>query len=62
MGCILSPVLFAQSTNECRGAENTIIMEFSDDRAIVDLSNSILHYMADVDRFTTWCKHNFLNQ
>ena len=34
---------------------------YSDDTAIVDLSNSIPHYIEEVDRFTTWCKANFLD-
>ena len=28
---------------------------------IVDLSNSIPHYIAEVERFMTWCKDNFLD-
>ena len=40
---------------------NTIFIKYSDDTAIVDLSNSIPHYIEEVDRFTTWCKANFLD-
>ena len=60
-GCVLSPVLFNLCTNDCTGTENTIFMEYSDDTAIVDLSNSIPHYIEEVVRFTTWCKDNFLD-
>ena len=35
------------------GTENTIIIKHSYDAAIVDLSNSISHYMADDERFAT---------
>ena len=28
---------------------------------LTDLSNSIPHYIEEVDRFTTWCKANFLD-
>ena len=59
-GYVLSPVLFTLYTNYCTGTENTIFMKYSDDTAIVDLSNSIPHYIEEVDRFTTWCKANFL--
>ena len=58
-GCILSPVLFTLYTNYCTGTENTTLIKYSDDSAIVDLSNSIPHYMAEVEIFTTWCKDNF---
>ena len=57
----LSPVLFTLYTNDCTGTENTIFIKYSDDTAIVDLSNSIPHYIEEVDRFTTWCKANFLD-
>ena len=60
-GCVLSPVLFTLYTNDCTGTENTIFIKYSDDTAIVDLSNSIPHYIEEVDRFTTWCKANFLD-
>ena len=36
-------------------------MKYSDDTTIVDLSISIQHYIEDVERFTTWCKDNFLD-
>ena len=35
-------------------------MKYPDDPAIEDLSNSIPHYMADVERLTTWRKDNLL--
>ena len=58
-GYVLSPVLLTLHTNDCTGTENTIFIEYSEDTAIVDLSNSIPHYMAEVERSTTWCKDNF---
>ena len=60
-GCILSPVLFTLYTNDCTGTENTIFIKYSDDTAIVDWSNSIPHYLEEVEGFTTWCKDNFLD-
>ena len=59
-GCALSPVLFTLYTNDCTGTENTIFVKYSDDTAIIDLSNSIPHYI-EVERFTIWCKDNFLD-
>ena len=60
-GCVLSPVLFTLYTNDCTGTENTIFIKYSDDTAIVDLSNTISHYIEKVERLTTWCKDNFLD-
>ena len=59
--CALSPVLFTLYTNDCTGTENIIITKYSDDTAIADLSNSIPHYMTEVERFTTWGKDNLLD-
>ena len=59
-GYVLYPVLFTLYT-ECTGTENTIFIKYSDDTAIVDLSNSILRYIEEIDRFTTWCKDNFFD-
>ena len=58
--CVLSPVLFTLYINDRTGTENTISIKYSDDTAIVDLSNSIPHYIAEDERFSTWCKDNFL--
>ena len=60
-GYVLSRILFTLSTNDSTGTENTIFMKYSDVTAIVDLSNSIPHYMAEVERFTTWFKDNFFD-
>ena len=57
----MSLVLFTSHTNDFTGTENTIFIKYSDDTAIVDLSNSIPHYIEEVERFTTWCKDNFLD-
>ena len=57
----MSPVLFTLYTNDCTGIENTIFIKYSDDKAIVDLSNFIPHYIEEVERFTTWCKDNYLD-
>ena len=48
--CLLSPVLFILYTNDCAGTENNIFMKYSDDTAIVDLSNSIPHYIEEAER------------
>ena len=48
-GCALSPVLFTLYTNDCTGTENTMFIKYSDDTAIVDLSNSIPNYIEEVE-------------
>ena len=58
-GCVLSPVLFTLYTNDCTGTKNTIFIKYPDGTVTVDLSNSISHQIAAVERFTTWCKDNF---
>ena len=47
--------------NDCTGTENTIFIKQPDDTAIVDLSNTIPHYIAEVETFMTWCKDNFID-
>ena len=60
-GNVLSPVIFTLYTNDCTGTENTIFIKYSGDTAIADLSKSIPHYIEEVERYTTWCKDNFLD-
>ena len=57
----MSLVLFTLYTHDCTGTQNTIFIKYSDDTAIVDLSNSIPHYIEEAERFTTWCKDNILD-
>ena len=57
----MSPVLLTLYTNDCTGTENTLFMKYSDNTAIVDLSNSIPHYIEKVERFTTWCIDNLFD-
>ena len=45
----------------CTGTENTIFIKYSDKTAIVDLSNSIPHYIAEVEIFLTWCNDNLFD-
>ena len=60
-GFVFSHVLFILYINDCTGTENTISIKFYDDTAIVDLSYSIPHCIEEVERFTTWCKNDFLD-
>ena len=57
--CLL--FFFTLYTNDYTRTENTILIKYSDDTVIVDLSNSIPQYMAEVVRFTTWYKDDFLD-
>ena len=60
-GTVLSPVLFTLYTNDCTGTESIPIIKYSDDSALQDLSNSDLAYLQEVDKFTQWCKDNYLD-
>lgn len=57
-GTVLSPVLFTLYTNDCQGTDETSIVKYSDDSALVDLSNSDSVYFSEVKRFSSWCKEN----
>ena len=59
-GTVLSPILFTLYTNDCSGTSTTPLIKYSDDSALVDLSNSDQIYFHEVERFATWCKQNFL--
>ena len=56
---IQSSCLYVPSLNYFVRLHYKILLGYSDDTAIVDLSNSITHYIAEVERFTTWCKGSF---
>ena len=60
-GTVLSPVLFTLYTNDCTGTEITPLIKYSDDSALVDLSNSDSIYFDEVQNFSQWCKSNFLD-
>lgn len=48
-------------TNDCGGTDLTPLVKYSDDSAILDLSNSDSIYFGEIERFNTWCKDNFLD-
>ena len=47
--------------NDCKGNDTTLLIKYSDDSAIEDLSNSDTTYFQEVERFTTWCEENHLD-
>ena len=59
-GTVLSPVLFTLYTNDCNGSDTTPLIKYSDDSALVDLSNSDQTYNSAVDKFSSRCKNNYL--
>ena len=61
LSTVLSPVLFTLYTNDCRGTEKTPLIKYSDDSAILDMSNSDSVYFAEVKKFCSWCEENFLD-
>ena len=60
-GTVLAPVLFTLYTNDCRGTDTTPVVKYSDDSAILDLSNSDDVYFNEVHNFSSWCKDNYLD-
>ena len=63
-GCVLSPTLYTIYTNEYRSNNaNTRLIKFADDSVIQGLmsnSESENAYSDEVNRFTSWCKENYL--
>jgi len=53
--------LFTLYTNDCIGTDTTPLVKYSDDTALEDLSNSDHVYFEQVERFSSWCKENFLD-
>ena len=61
-GCVLSPLLFTLYTSDCRTKNNNCqLFKYADDTALVGkcISNDDA-YLEEVNRFTEWCKKNFL--
>ena len=59
-GTVLSPIFFTLYTNVCTDTDTTIIIKYSDESAMEDLSNSDSVYFAEVERFDNWCRDNSL--
>ena len=53
--------MFTLYTNDCKDNDSTLLIIYSDDSAIKDLSNSDATYFQEVERFTTPCEENHLN-
>ena len=61
-GTVIAPFLFTLYTNDCRPtSQQTSIIKFSDDTAIIDTSDSHTSYQNEIDVFTEWCECHFLN-
>ena len=60
-GTVLTLALFTMYTNDCQGTTKTPIVKYSDDTAIEDLSNSDSVYFSEVNKFSAWCKENYLD-
>lgn len=60
-GTVLSPILFTLYTNDCVGSDSTPLIKYSDDSALMDLSNSDIVYFDQVKNFSSWCKDNHLD-
>ena len=60
-GTVLSPLLFTLYTKDCAGSPVTPLINYSNDSALQDLSNSHPIYLKEIDKFLTWCNDNYLN-
>ena len=47
-------------TNDCREINETPLIKYSEDSAILDLSNDDSHYFTKVSKFIEWCEMNYL--
>ena len=52
--------MFTLYTNDCTGTKEAPIIKYSDDSAIVDLSNDDNYYFTEVSKFTECCEMNCL--
>jgi hypothetical protein len=60
-GTVISPFIFTLYTNDCRSdRDDAHVIKFSDDTALVDLSDSVASYEHSVEVFDEWCSTNFL--
>jgi hypothetical protein len=58
---VISPFIFTLYTNDCRSdRDDAYVIKFSDDSALVDLSDSVASYEHSVSIFAEWCDTNFL--
>ena len=60
-GTCLSPVLFTLYTNDCSGTDSSLLIKYSDDTALLDLTNSHSTFAEQVEKFSTWCTDNYLD-
>jgi hypothetical protein len=58
---VISPFIFTLYTNDCHAkGEKTQIVKFSDDTAIVDMSDSHAVFETEINSFVQWCSDNHL--
>ena len=58
---MISPFIFTLYTNDCRSKDDKqVTIKFSDDTAVVDLTDSEAHFESSVRDFSEWCKQNYL--
>lgn len=60
-GTVISPFIFTLYTDDCRSdRSDAYLCKFSDDTALVDVSDSETKYERSVELFVSWCDENFL--
>ena len=60
-GTVISPFIFTLYTNDCRSKnDKQKVIKFSDDTAVVDLTETHQDFDDSVREFSAWCEQNFL--
>ncbi|KAJ8365311.1 hypothetical protein SKAU_G00141420 [Synaphobranchus kaupii] len=61
-GSVISPVLFTLYTDNCRSSDLDIIyIKYLDDTVILDTTNLEGRLQTEMDRFSEWCRGNYLD-
>ncbi len=62
-GCVLSPLLFSQYTNDCTSKDPSVkLLKFADDTTVICLiqDGDESTYRQEVKELSVWCSHNNL--
>ena len=61
-GTVISPFLFTLYTNNCKSNnEDNTLIKFSDDTAMIDISDDQMSYENEVQSFSDWCDSHYLD-
>lgn len=61
-GSVISPVLFTLYTDDCRSSDPEMLyIKYSDDRVIIDTTNSNNRISKEIHNFAGWCENYYLD-